>query len=94
MTREGIMTLPHEVEALKNIAVPTTKKQSQSFIGLINYYIDIWRHRSGGSKECQKTYDTIEKLVSRETLLSYPNFNKPFVIHMDASKLQLGAVIS
>ena len=28
------------------------------------------------------------------TLLSYPNFNKPFVIQRDASKLQLGALIS
>ena len=46
------------------------------------------------SKECQKAFDTIKKLVSRETLLSYPNFNKPFIIHMEASKLLLGAAIS
>ena len=32
--------------------------------------------------------------ISRETLLVYPNFSKLFVIHMDASKVQLGAVIS
>ena len=36
----------------------------------------------------------MKMLVPRETLLSYPNFNKPFVIHTDTSKLQLGAVIS
>ena len=30
----------------------------------------------------------------RKTLLVYPNFSKPFVIHTDASKVQLGAVIS
>ena len=35
-----------------------------------------------------------KRLVYRETLLSYPNYNKPFVIYTDASKLQLGAVIS
>ena len=35
-----------------------------------------------------------KKLVSRETLLYYPNFNKPFVIHTDSNKLQLGSVIS
>ena len=46
------------------------------------------------SKECQKAYDTIKKLVSSETLLSYPNFHKPFVINMNASKLQLRVVIS
>ena len=43
---------------------------------------------------CQKAFDTIKKIVSRETLLAYPNFNKTFEIHTDASKTQLGAVIS
>ena len=37
---------------------------------------------------------TSKKVVSRETLLSYPDFNEPFEIQTDASKLQLGAVIS
>ena len=46
------------------------------------------------SRECQKAFDTIDKEVSKETLLFYPNFNKQFAIYMDASKLQLGAVIS
>ena len=32
--------------------------------------------------------------IFRETLLVYPNFSKPFVIHTDASKVQLGVVIS
>ena len=40
------MPLPNKVEAIKNIAVPTTKKQSRGHIGLINYR-DIWKHRSG-----------------------------------------------
>ena len=36
----------------------------------------------------------IQLKVSRVTLLSYPNFNEPLEIHTDASKLQLGSVIS
>ena len=46
------------------------------------------------SKECRKAFNTIIKLVSGESQLSYPNFNKPFVIHRASSKLQLGAVNS
>ena len=46
------------------------------------------------TSEYQQAFDKIKKLVSRETLLSYPDFNKPFEIHTDASKVQLGAVIS
>ena len=97
------MPLPDKVEAIKYIAVPTTKKQLRRFMVLINYYRDIWKHWSGiltpssimtskqaiwnWNKECQKAFDKIKKLVSRETLLSRPNFNKTHVLHMDASKL-------
>ena len=36
----------------------------------------------------------MNRILSRETLLAYPNFNKPFEISTDASHLQLRAVIS
>jgi hypothetical protein len=35
-----------------------------------------------------------EKIISKEVLLAYPDFNQEFVIHTDASHTQLGAVIS
>ena len=36
----------------------------------------------------------MKQILSKEALLAYPNFNKEFVIHTDASHTQLGAVIS
>ena len=42
----------------------------------------------------QKCFDTIKLVIGREVLLAYPEFNTPFEIHTDASKLQIGAVIS
>ena len=36
----------------------------------------------------------MKKIISRETLLAYPDFDKEFHIHTDASHTQLGAVIS
>ena len=35
-----------------------------------------------------------KKIIAKEVMLAYPDFNKPFVIHTDASHYQLGAVIS
>ena len=42
----------------------------------------------------QKAFDKMKQIMSHEVLLAYPDFNKKFTIHMDASKTQLGVVIS
>ena len=40
------MPLPNKVQAIKDIAVPNNKRQLRSFIGIINYYRDMWKRRS------------------------------------------------
>ena len=110
ITREGIMPLAKKVEAIQNIAAPKTKRQVRSFVGLVNYYRDMWPRRSDViaplSKLCskpakfewkeeqQKAFEEMKRLASKETLLAYPDFNETFDIHTDASHTQLGAVIS
>ena len=42
----------------------------------------------------KKAFYKINKIIKQETLLRHADFNKPFEIHTDASKYQLGAVIS
>ncbi len=41
----------------------------------------------------QKAFNAIMHFISRQTLLTYPDFDQPFDIHTDASNIQLGAVI-
>ena len=36
----------------------------------------------------------MKRILSKGTLLAYPNFEEPFKIHTDVSDTQLGAVIS
>jgi hypothetical protein len=36
----------------------------------------------------------MKKLMAQETIVTYPNFEIPLEIHMDASAYQLGSVIS
>ena len=77
---------------------------------MINFYCDMWQKRSDilapltdlTSKKFKydwkdkqpKCFDAIKCVKGREVLLSYPDFNALFEIHTDASKLQIGAVIS
>ena len=44
--------------------------------------------------EHQNSFDAIKRVIGREVLFAYPDFNAPFEIHTDASKLKIGAVIS
>ena len=109
LTREGIKPVQKKVQGIIDIAPPKNIKQLRSFLGAVNYYRDMWIRRSHilepltkllspkvkykWSEEAQIAFDNIKKVMSRETLLHYPDFNKPFHIHTDASLYQLGAVI-
>ena len=110
VTCEGVMPIPKKVEAIQALAIPKTCKQLLQFIGMIDFYRDMWQNRSEllapltalTSKnvkydwkfEHQKCFDDIKRVIGQEVLLVYPDFNAPIEIHTDASKLQLGAVIS
>ena len=103
------MPIPQKVEAIQALAVPKTRKQLRQFIGMINLYRDMWQKRSellapltaltsknvkyDWKNEHQRCFEDIKRVIGREVLLGYPDFNAPFEIHTDASKFQLGAVI-
>ena len=44
--------------------------------------------------EQQKCFDAIKRVLGREVLLDYPDFNALFEIYTDASKIQISAFIS
>ena len=109
LTRAGIQPQPKKVEAILRLSPPKNKRQLRHFLGMINYYRDMWKRRSHYSApltgmvskdakfvwgaEQQQAFDRIKKVISRETLLAFPDFNKEFHIYTDASDYQLGAVI-
>jgi transposase InsO family protein len=109
ISRNGIHPQPKKVEAILKMQPPTTKKQLRRFLGMINYYRDMWRRRShilaplttlsgktvkwDWNKECDEAFETIKRSMARETLLNFPDFSKEFHIYTDASDYQLGSVI-
>ena len=79
---------------------PQTKRQLRRFLGMVNYYRDMWRKRSAlvpsqshGNGECNESFESIKRVVARGALLNFPDFSKEFHIYKDASDYQLGAVI-
>eukprot|EP00957_Ditylum_brightwellii_P123939 9447660-Ditylum_brightwellii.AAC.1 len=77
---------------------------------MINYYCDMWQGCSKvlvvltaltskttlwkWTSTKQEAFEWVEKIVSQETLLVYPDFNILFGMHMDASDTLLGIAIS
>ena len=110
ITRNGIKPLAKKVEAMLRLKPPTTKKQLRRFIGMVNFYRDMWHQRSDTlaplcaltsskarwkwTEEHQQSFDKMKRIIARKAMLTFPDFNKPFHVHADASDNQLGAVIS
>ncbi len=42
----------------------------------------------------QQMFDDDKATIAKDAVLAYPDFMKPFEIYMDASTIQLGAVIT
>ena len=88
---------------------PTSQKEVRKFIGLINYYRNMWPRRSHAllpltkltyikrkfkwTEFEQDDFNEIKRIVAHDTLLNYQYFDETFRIHTNASAFQLGAVI-
>ena len=110
IAREGMKPSPEKVKAVIAIDAPKNRTELRSFIGIVNYYRDMWVRRSHvlaplASLTSNKTkwswgpqqevaFQMAKKVIAQEVVLAYPDFSKPFEIHTDASHCQLGAVIS
>jgi hypothetical protein len=106
---EGIQPSLTKVTAIQQLAEPKTKKELRKFIGMVNYYCDMWIRGSAvlaplaaltskntkweWTEKHSQAFQLMKNIVSKETLLSYPDFSLPFDVYTDASHIQLGAVI-
>jgi hypothetical protein len=89
---------------------PTTHRELRQFIGMVFFYCEMWVRCSSllapltsmTSKNVkfvwtdvhQKSFEDIKKIISREVILIFPYFSKPFHIYTDASYTQVGDVIT
>jgi Reverse transcriptase (RNA-dependent DNA polymerase) len=88
ISREGLHPSQKKVEAILQIKAPTTRKQLRQFIGMVNYYRDMWPQRSHllaplssmtsakvkwkWTDECQESFDKMKAIMAKETLVTFP----------------------
>src|SRR5204862_8328409 len=46
------------------------------------------------TKDCQEAFERLKELLTKEPILRHPDFNKPFILSTDGSKLGLGAILA
>ena len=110
VTHDVVKPINKNIEAITNMNPPTSQKEVRQFIGVVNYYRNMWPRRSHTLESLnritsdkikfkwikveQDAFEKIKRTVACYTLLTYPDFNETFKMHTDASAFQFGAVIS
>ena len=108
--QDGIQMDPKKVEKIKNFPVPHDLKSLRGALGLLSYYRkfikDFSKHANPMNKllkketpfvwteKQQKAFDFLKAQLVKKPILSYPDFELPFIIYTDASGSGLGAVLS
>jgi len=110
ITRSGIQPQPDKIQGILNMQQPKTQKDIRRFVGMVNFYRDLYPQRAAtlapltdlcGQKrkfvwgpEQESAFQKMKDIMAQNTMLTYPQFNKPFIIYTDASERQLGGVVT
>jgi hypothetical protein len=108
--REGIHPDPEKIEKIRNFPVPTNLTQLRSALGLFSYYRKFIKDFSKIAKPMltllkketpfnwtekqQRAFDYLKGRLIQAPILTYPDFEQPFIIYTDASGTGLGAVLA
>ena len=100
MTWTGNQPINNKVEAIVKMIPQKNTKEVRAFIGIVNYYRDMWVRRSHllhllteltsnkvkliWTRVEHKAFDDIKHALAQDTLLAYTYFNRHFDIHIDS----------
>ena len=108
LTPTGIKPWKKKIDAVLRLQPPSNIKELRAFLGMVNYYRDVWPQRTHTLAPLtamtgkapfhwtplhQKAFEQMKALISTDALLAYPDPTKPYDIESDASDYQLGSVI-
>ncbi|GFU88767.1 retrovirus-related Pol polyprotein from transposon 412 [Trichonephila clavipes] len=110
ISAEGVRTDPEKVSAVKNWKRPENLRELRSFLGLCTYYqkfvkgfsniarplhkLTESKQKFQWTKECEDSFLQLKEALTSSPILIYPQPDKPFILHTDASNESVGAVLS
>ena len=110
VTPSGFKPNIRNIEAVINFPVPTTLKELRQFLGLTSHYRRFVKGYSSLAQplyaltrkdapcqwtaECESAFNYLKSCLITARVLVYPDFERDFVLEMDASILGLGAILS
>jgi predicted aspartyl protease len=109
ITTDGLETDPAKIEKVKNFPTPTTVTQIKSFIGIASYYRRFIKNfaaiarplhnltkkgQNTWNQESLEAFNNLKEALTTTPVLVRPNFDKPFILVTDASRVGLGCALS
>jgi hypothetical protein len=109
ITKDGLETDPVKIEKVRNYPMPTSVTQIKGFIGIASYYrrfinnfAAIARPLHNLTKKGQNTWNQesieafqkLKEALTTTPVLMRPDFDKPFILVTDASRVGIGAILT
>ena len=110
ISKDGVKTDPDKLEAITKWPRPNKVKELQSFLGFRNYYrrfinkfaeiarplyaLTSSKKKFEWDQEAEKAFKELKQAMVSPPVLSYPDYDKQFIVECDASKYAIGGVLS
>ena len=110
LSKDGIAPDPANIAKIKAWKAPVNAKRLRSFLGLTGYYrpyVKRYSEKAGiltdltkddvpwsWTEAHQAAFEELKRILTSDQIMSYPNFELPFIIKSDASLTAIGYVLT
>lgn len=110
ISEKGIAPNPSKVEAIKLMPSPTKLTELRTFLGMSGYYRQVIPNYAtlayplvsltkknvpwNWSVECENAFKEIKNHLTSDSVLAFPQTDKPYKLYCDASNYAVGAVLT